>query len=115
MFLDPDGDSHLYGELELNALNTTWDLLLTKPYKDGGRAVNAWEITGLKTAVHVDGTLNDPRDTDRGWTVEIALAVGGAEGADRGAGPAAGRRPVADQLLARRVGHRDRRRASTGR
>src|ERR1700724_369021 len=29
VFLDPDGDSHLYGELELNALNTIWDLLLT--------------------------------------------------------------------------------------
>jgi hypothetical protein len=71
VFLDPDGDSHLYGELELNALNTTWDLLLSKPYKDGGRAINAWEITGLKTAVHVNGTLNDPSDTDRGWTVEI--------------------------------------------
>jgi len=24
-----DGDNHVYGELELNALNTTWDLLLT--------------------------------------------------------------------------------------
>src|SRR5436305_6638097 len=64
VFLDPDGDSHLYAELELNALNTTWDLLLTKPYKDGGKAVNAWEVTGLKTAVHVDGTLNDPADRD---------------------------------------------------
>jgi hypothetical protein len=71
VFLDPDGDNHLYAELELNALNTTWDLLLTKPYKDGGKAVNGWEVIGLKTAVHVDGTLNDPRDTDRGWTVEI--------------------------------------------
>jgi hypothetical protein len=72
VFLDPDGDSHLYAELELNALNTTWDLLLTKPYKDGGHAVNAWEITGLRTAVRIDGTINDPSDTDRGWTVEIA-------------------------------------------
>jgi hypothetical protein len=71
VFLDPDGDNHLYGELELNALNTTWDLLLTKPYKDGGKAVNAWEITGLKTAVKIGGTLNDPRDTDTGWTIEI--------------------------------------------
>jgi hypothetical protein len=71
MFLDPDGDNHLYGELELNAKNTTWDLLLTKPYKDGGKAINAWEITGLKTAVKIDGTLNDPRDKDTGWTVEI--------------------------------------------
>lgn len=77
VFLDPDGDNHMYGELELNALNTTWDLLLTKPYKDGGRAVNAWEITGLKTAVHIDGTLNDPRDTDRGWTVEIRWPYAG--------------------------------------
>ncbi|VTR94861.1 carbohydrate-binding family 9-like protein : Uncharacterized protein OS=Fimbriimonas ginsengisoli Gsoil 348 GN=OP10G_1587 PE=4 SV=1: DUF1083 [Gemmata massiliana] len=71
VFLDPDGDNHLYGELELNALNTTWDLLLTKPYKDGGNAINAWEITGLQTAVKVNGTLNDPRDKDTGWTVEI--------------------------------------------
>jgi hypothetical protein len=72
VFLDPDGDGHLYAELELNALNTTWDLLLTRPYKDGGHALDAWEITGLRTAVHVDGTLNDARDTDRGWSVEIA-------------------------------------------
>ncbi|MFO0807990.1 MAG: carbohydrate-binding family 9-like protein [Gemmataceae bacterium] len=71
VFLDPDGDSHLYAELELNALNTTWDLLLPKPYKDGGKAINGWEIIGLKTAVHVDGTINDPRDSDKGWTVEI--------------------------------------------
>jgi hypothetical protein len=72
VFLDPDGDSHLYAELELNALNTTWDLLMPRPYKDGGQAVDAWEIDGLRTAVHVNGTLNDPHDTDRGWTVEIA-------------------------------------------
>ena len=72
VFLDPDGDSHVYGELELNALNTTWDLLLTKPYKDGGKAVNAWEITGLKTAVKVQGTLNAPGDKDAGWTLEVA-------------------------------------------
>ncbi len=72
VFLDPDGDSHLYAELEINALNTTWDLLLPRPYKDGGRAIDGWEIPGLKTAVHVDGTLNDPRDIDKGWSVEIA-------------------------------------------
>jgi len=73
VFIDPDGDSHAYYEIEMNALNTGWDLLLTKPYKNGGHALNAWEIPGLKTAVHVDGTLNDPGDMDRGWSVEIAL------------------------------------------
>jgi len=32
-----------------------------------------WDLPGLRTAVHVDGTLNDNRDRDRGWTVEIAI------------------------------------------
>lgn len=73
VFIDPNGDNHEYYEFEINALNTGWDLLLPRPYKDGGRAVNSWEIPGLRTAVHVDGTLNDPRDTDRGWTVELAF------------------------------------------
>jgi hypothetical protein len=72
VFLDPDGDNQNYCELELNALNTTWDLLLTKPYRDHGRAINGWEIAGLKTAVHLDGALNDPSAKCRGWTVEIA-------------------------------------------
>jgi len=73
VFIDPDGDHHLYGELEVNALGTVWDLLLVRPYRDGGPAVNGWTMTGLQTAVHVDGTLNDPSDTDRGWTLEMAI------------------------------------------
>ncbi len=73
VFIDPDGDTHEYYELELNALNTVWDLLLLKPYRDGGPAINAWDIAGLKTATHLDGTLNDPRDRDAGWSVEIAM------------------------------------------
>ena len=73
VFIDPDGDSHDYYEFEINALNTSWDLLLKKPYKDGGPALNSWEIPGLKTAVFVKGTLNDPSDRDDGWTVEIAF------------------------------------------
>jgi hypothetical protein len=73
VFIDPDGDGHEYYEFEINALNTGWDLLLPRPYKDGGRPVHSWEIPGLKSAVHVEGTLNDPRDRDEGWTVELAF------------------------------------------
>jgi hypothetical protein len=73
VFLDPVGRNHDYAEFEINALNTGWDLRLDKPYRDGGKADNSWEIEGLKTAVWVDGTLNDPRDRDRGWTVELAF------------------------------------------
>jgi hypothetical protein len=72
VFLGPNGDNHLYAELEMNALNTTWDLLLTMPYRDGGHAIDAWDIRGLKTAVHVNGTINNPADIDKGWTIEIA-------------------------------------------
>lgn len=73
VFVDPDGDCHRYGEFEINTLNTGWDLLLPKPYKDGGQADNGWEIPGLKTAIGIDGTLNDPTDTDRRWVVELAF------------------------------------------
>lgn len=73
VFIDPDGDTHNYYELEINALNTVWDLLLVKPYRDGGPAIHSWDIQGLKTAVYVDGTLNNPNDKDKGWSVEIAI------------------------------------------
>ncbi len=73
VFIDPDGDGHEYFEFEMNALNTQWDLRLVKAYKDGGPALNEWDIAGIKTAVHIEGTLNDPRDVDRWWSVEIAL------------------------------------------
>lgn len=73
VFIDPDGDNHEYYEFEINALNTGWDLFLPRPYKDGGRAEDRWDIAGLRTAVHIDGTLNDPADRDKGWSVEIAI------------------------------------------
>lgn len=73
VFMDPNGDNHEYYEFEMNALNTVWDLFLPKPYKDKGSAVDSWNIDGLKTGVHIYGTLNDPRDTDSCWTVEIAM------------------------------------------
>jgi hypothetical protein len=73
VFIDPDGDNHRYYEFEINARGTYWDLFLPKPYKDGGKPDNGWEIPGLKSAVAVDGTINDARDTDRAWTVELAF------------------------------------------
>ena len=73
IFIDPDGDTQDYYELEVNAFGTEWDLILIKPYRDGGPAINAWDIQGLQTGIHIDGTLNRPGDRDRGWSVEIAI------------------------------------------
>ena len=73
IFIDPDGDNQEYYEIEINALNTEWDLFLKKAYRDGGPALDEWEIPGLKTAVHVSGTLNNATDVDTAWSVEIAI------------------------------------------
>jgi len=32
-----------------------------------------WDMPHLKSAVHVDGTINNNKDNDIGWTVEIAI------------------------------------------
>jgi hypothetical protein len=73
VFIDPDGDNHQYYEYEINALGTDWDLRLVKPYRDGGPALNEWEIPGLRKAVDVQGTINDHSDKDEWWGVELAF------------------------------------------
>lgn len=73
VFIDPDGDNHNYYEIEINALNTEWDLRLPKPYRDGGPPLDEWEIPGFRSAVYINGSLNDPTDTDIGWSVEMAI------------------------------------------
>jgi hypothetical protein len=73
VFIDPDGDNHDYYELEVNALNTQFDLMLTRPYRCGGTYDIGWDIDGLKTAVDIRGSLNDSGDVDEGWSMEIAI------------------------------------------
>jgi hypothetical protein len=46
---------------------------MDKPYSEGGDYDLAWDIEGLKHAVHINGTLNHPGDVDQGWSVEIAF------------------------------------------
>ena len=73
IFIDPDSDTQAYYEFEMNALNTTWDLLLTKAYRDNGKPVNGFEFHGMRTAVHIDGALNQPGSQNRSWSVEVVL------------------------------------------
>mmetsp|Transcript_8076 Transcript_8076/g.15204 ORF Transcript_8076/g.15204 Transcript_8076/m.15204 type:complete len:394 (-) Transcript_8076:1231-2412(-) len=86
VFLDPSSSCHYYKELEMNALNTVWNLMLDKPYADGGQEYsgriarpgepNYYGVQGQKTAVRlIEGSLNNG-DDKRGrtvWSVEIAL------------------------------------------
>lgn len=73
VFIDPDGDQAEYYEIEVNPLNTIFDLFLVRTYINGGPALHDWDMRGLRTAIHVHGTLNDPSDVDQGWSVEIAM------------------------------------------
>ncbi len=71
VFIDADGDGKTYDELELSPANVTFDAYF--PARRQGMDLT-WE-SGMKTAVVVDGTLNDPSDVDRGWTAELAIPI----------------------------------------
>ncbi|MHB8417867.1 MAG: carbohydrate-binding family 9-like protein [Myxococcales bacterium] len=73
IFIDADGDGRTYNELEISPANVTFDADFAERRKDLDRAVT-WE-SGMKSAVTVDGTLNDPSDVDRGWVAEAAIPI----------------------------------------
>ena len=98
-----------YYELELNALNTIYEVFFiwedaygrggyaeapefsrtnpkVRPFNGvafkkhpRGKRVGSWDwrFPGLQTAVQVDGTLNNDKDKDRGWMVEMSLPWAG--------------------------------------
>ena len=60
VFLNPYGDSKLYYEFETNALGTVMDLLMDKPYKQGGTYIMT--VEGLQTAddkARLEASLNE--------------------------------------------------------
>ncbi len=79
IFIDPDHDTHNYFEFELNAQNTLFDLFMPKPYRNGGKYDIGWDAAGFKSAVFVDGTVNEPKDADKKWTVEMAIPFSALE------------------------------------
>ena len=92
-----------YYEFEINAFNTTYEVFFIwaeayqrggfaqapefepsrlqpfngvayKTHPRGGRFGNFnWHFPGKRTAVFIDGTINNGADRDRGWTVELAF------------------------------------------
>jgi hypothetical protein len=73
VFVNPNNTAHQYFEMEFNALNTIFDLFMNKPYRDWGSAMINWNAEGLHSTIKVQGTINNPSDTDTGWTIEIAI------------------------------------------
>lgn len=75
IFIDPDGDSHGYYEFEANAYNTLWELILLRPYRadDYPKVLNEWNVSDIQTAVHIEGSINNPADADAYWSIEWAI------------------------------------------
>jgi len=77
IFLDPSGDGSHYDEIEVAPTNAIFDASFAGGARQGMDL--SWS-SRAKHAVHVDGTLNDPRDVDRGWTVELAIPFASVTG-----------------------------------
>ena len=73
MFIAPGEETYNYFEFQVNAYGTVWDLFMPRPYRNGGSGLSTWDIKGLQKAVYLDGTLNNPADTDRSWSIELAV------------------------------------------
>ena len=70
IFLNPSRDSSHYDEIEVAPTNALFDASFSGGPRQGMDL--SWS-SRARHAVHVDGTLNDASDVDRGWTVELAI------------------------------------------
>lgn len=74
-FINADGCSKSYIEIEINPLNTILDLYVLNKYnaRTDIKQLWGWDCDGMKNAVQLNGTLNDDSDVDKCWTFEIAI------------------------------------------
>ncbi|WP_163996892.1 carbohydrate-binding family 9-like protein [Pyxidicoccus caerfyrddinensis] len=69
IFLDANADGRTYNELQVSPHNVIFDAYFPARRQGMDRT---WD-SGMKTAVKVRGTLDDPSDKDQGWSVEMQI------------------------------------------
>lgn len=69
IFLDANADGRTYNELEVSPHDVIFDAYF--PARRQGMDLS-WD-SGMKTAVKVRGTLDNPADRDEGWRVEMKI------------------------------------------
>jgi len=78
-----DDAHHKYAhrpELRRDALGARpWDGVGFKHPRGARIGFWEWDYPGLRSAVYVDGTINQNEDRDRGWTVELQLPWAGLQ------------------------------------
>lgn len=84
IFIKPNQYQPVYAEFEVNALGTLWELLLHRPYRRNGPVFDEWDVNDTRIGIEIDGTLNDPSDTDKSWSLEMAIPLDALNALDRG-------------------------------
>jgi hypothetical protein len=70
LFFKPSPTKLAYYEFQVSARNTHLEMFLPSRGAGGYRRFGGVPPLGMESAVKLDGTLNNWRDRDRGWTVE---------------------------------------------
>lgn len=78
--------SRFYFGFEMNAKGVLYDYFYATPQA----LITQYDAVGVQLRTHIDGTLNDPTDTDRGWTLEMAIPFSNFKGLMRGDRPNVG-------------------------
>ena len=74
VFIDALGKKKDYVELQLTPRNIIFDAMFTHHRSDLSVA-RKWTLSGLETAVHVDGTVDARDDQDRGFQMELKIPI----------------------------------------
>ncbi len=73
VFIDTDQEPDNYVEIEVSPKNVLYDSYIVDPVNIDIEETLKFNLNGIKTAVSVDGSVNQRNDEDVKWTVEIAL------------------------------------------
>ena len=77
-FICPSCNLTQYYEINLSPLNTLFDAYIVNDGTGPGEGTDfGWNCEGIRTAVCVDGTVQDRTDVDRGWSAEYAIPFAG--------------------------------------
>ncbi len=75
LFLKPSDDNPIYYEFEVAPNNAVFDARMVNTGSGGFRRWASWNCD-VRTAAQIEGTLNNWKDRDTGYTVEIAIPLG---------------------------------------
>lgn len=77
-YIDPSGAGKNYKEFEVNPLGALIDLNIIEPRNHAPgdwRELRKWDAEGVRIGVKIKGTLDNRKDKDEEWTVEMAIPL----------------------------------------